>query len=232
MKKYYKKILLILCIGLFLVLLRFFGIYKYINFQTLKENRAFLQTYVNDHYWFSVLIYISLYILVIAASIPIGSALTLISGFLFGVFWGVIYTNIGATIGAACTFLIVRYLARDLFERKFHNKLAKFNENIKTYGANYLLLARFIVVIPFVLVNIFAALTRIPLSTFIWTTSIGIIPGSVVYAYAGREIININSIKDIFSLKILMVFLVLILLGLLSIFAKKYQKIINKILKR
>lgn len=228
MKNNYKKkaILIILIIAL-IIFLRFIGIENYINFQIIQNNREYLLSLVNKNYFISALIFVVIYILSTALFLPVAIPLTLTGGFLFGVFIAVILVNIGATIGAACTFLIVRYLLGNFIQAKYADKLNKFNNNIELYGANYLLLARFIALIPFFVINLLAGLTKIPLKTFIWTTSVGIIPGSIIYAYAGRQIIGINSLNEIFSPKIIIAFLLLVLFGLLSI-AIKYKKI-NKI---
>ncbi|MEV8657395.1 hypothetical protein AB0071_25835, partial [Klebsiella pneumoniae] len=39
---------------------------------------------------------------------------------------------------------------------------------------------------PFWLVNLAPAFFSIPVRTYVWTTAVGVIPGAVVYAYAGR----------------------------------------------
>lgn len=223
MKKYYKKVLLVLLVISIVIFLKLLRIENYINLENFKENRDDLLTFVRNNYWTSVLTYIFLYIFAAATALPVVALLSLIGGFLFGVLLSVIYTNIGATLGAVFTLLIFRYLLRDIVQKKFHNKLIKFNENIRSYGTNYLLLSRFIPVIPFFLVNMLAAITNIPLSTFSWTTSLGIIPGSIVYAYAGSQIININSIKDIFSQKVILAFLLLIAVALIPLFLKRYK---------
>ena len=56
-----------------------------------------------------------------------------------------------------------------------------FQEN----AANYLLFLRLVPLFPFWLVNLAPAFFGIKLKTFLWTTFIGIIPGSFVYAQAG-----------------------------------------------
>jgi len=57
---------------------------------------------------------------------------------------------------------------------------------MKKHGGHlYLLTLRLMPVFPFFLINILTGLINIPLRTFIWTTSLGIIPGSLVYAFAG-----------------------------------------------
>ena len=74
-------------------------------------------------------------------------------------------------------------------------------------GASYLLTLRLIPVFPFFLINFLAGLTKVPLRTFLWTTSLGIIPGTVVFAFAGQQLGSINSPADILSKKVIAAFL-------------------------
>ena len=71
------------------------------------------------------------------------------------------------------------------------------------------------------LVNFLSGVTRVDLKSFIITTSIGIIPGSFVYTYAGSQLAHIDSIGDIFTKEILMAFILLGLLTLLPVIIKK-----------
>lgn len=223
MKAQYVKFLLAFFLIIFLfIVFQFIGIQDYINITTLKANRIYLLDIVRNHYWIAVTVYITLYILVSALSLPIAAPLTLISGFLFDVIPAVLYTNIGATIGATITFILFRYFFGSTFQRKYSEKLATFNKNVELYGTEYLLLVRFIAIIPFFLVNILAGLTKIPIKTFIITTSLGIIPGSLAYAYAGKQIITINTVRDVFSPRVVIAFVILILFSLASIIIKKW----------
>jgi uncharacterized membrane protein YdjX (TVP38/TMEM64 family) len=76
------------------------------------------------------------------------------------------------------------------------------------------LAVRIIPVLPFFTVNYLVGLTRIPLKTFLWTTSLGMFPGSLVYAYAGLQLGSINRPEDMLSPSILAV---LALLGLFTL---------------
>lgn len=221
MNSFAKKIFFLLFIITVILLLRFSRLTEYLNFATLKAHREYLFDFVQAHYVSSVLGYIITYILVTACSLPVAVPLTLIGGFLFGVVGATIYINIGATIGATILFLLFRYFLGKTVQEKYHTQLATFNENIDTYGVNYLILARLVVFIPFFLVNILAGLTRIPVKTFILTTSFGIIPGTAVYAFAGREIGSINAIRDILSGRVVVAFMLLIGISLGSILVKK-----------
>jgi len=219
-----KKFIVALIILGIIMVLRFSSITEWMSLAQLKAHRDYLQQVVSQHYLLSVICYISLYIAAVAFSMPVGVVLTLAGGFLFGVIAGVFYANIGATLGATIAFLLVRYLIGETIQQKYAVQLAQFNKAMKRYGKNYLLVIRFIAVIPFFLVNILVGLTNLPLWTFMWTTAIGILPGSLVYTFAGQQLNEIESLRDVFSLKILLAFLLLALLALLPILVTYMQQ--------
>ena len=84
---------------------------------------------------------------------------------------------------------------------------------------------RLIPAFPFFLVNLVSGLTRVNLGTYIIATSIGIIPGSFVFAFAGKQLGSINSLGEIASPPVLMAFS---LLGLLALMPIAYRKFIEK----
>jgi len=219
-----KKFIVALIILGIIIVLQFLPITEWMSLTQLKAHRDYLQQVVSEHYLLSVICYISLYITAVAFSIPVGVLLTLAGGFLFGVIAGLFYANIGATLGATISFLLVRYLIGKTIQQKYAAQLAKFNKVMKLYGKNYLLVIRFIAVIPFFLVNILVGLTNLSLWTFIWTTAIGILPGSLVYTFAGQQLNEIESLRDIFSFNILLAFFFLALLALLPIIAMYMQQ--------
>jgi uncharacterized membrane protein YdjX (TVP38/TMEM64 family) len=122
-----------------------------------------------------------------------------VAGFLFGVVEASVYVNLAATAGATLAFLSSRYLIGNWIQERFRAHLAGFNSEIRRYGSNYLFLLRVVPVMPFFLVNYLAGITAIPLGKFILFTTAGTLPGSVVYAYAGRRIAEIESPDDLLS---------------------------------
>ena len=61
--------------------------------------------------------------------------------------------------------------------------------------------------------------------TYVAATALGIIPGSFVYAYAGRQLGTLNSLKEIASPKVLLAFTLLGLLALIPMVYKKLTKL-------
>lgn len=217
-----RLVLFLLFVGTIL-LFRYMGVGSYINLTWFKAQREELKLMVQEHYWRAVLAYIVFYIFSVAFSIPIAAVLTVAGGFLFGTIRGTIYANVGATIGSTGAFLIVRHLIGTAIQRRYQAQLAYFNREMQLYGRSYLLLVHFIAVIPFFLVNTFAGLTQVSTWTFIWTTSVGILPASLVYAFAGKQLQEINSLKDIFSFNIILAFVLLALLAIVPMAIKRVR---------
>ncbi len=211
----------LLFIGL-IIALRFTGIGDYFTLAGLQETRIQLMAFVDMHYIASVFMFIGVYISIVMLALPLASLCTLASGFLFGVIPGTIYTNIGATSGASLFFLLVRYSFGSAVQTRYKDKLRRFNQEMELYGILYLITIRFVAVIPFFVANLLIGLTRVPFWTFVWTTSVGIIPGTLVFAFAGQQLTTISSLQDIFSFNIVLAFVLLMLLALLPVLAKKF----------
>jgi len=130
--------------------------------------------------------------------------------------------NVGATTGATLAFLTARYLLRDWVERKFGDRLEPIQAGFAKNAFSYLLTLRLIPIFPFFLVNLVSGLTRVNLGAYVVATALGIIPGTFVYAYAGRQLGTINSLKEIASPNVLLAFT---LLGLLALVPVLYRRI-------
>ncbi len=205
-----------------IVVLRFSGAVDQLTLAALQEKRLHLMELVNAHYWRSSLMYIGLYIGVVVLALPLAALATIAGGFLFGVLPGTIFANIGATTGATIFFLMVRHLFGNTLQAAHKEKFTWFNQEMERHGIVYLVAIHLIAVIPFFVVNLLIGMTQVPLRTFIWTTSLGIIPGTLVYAFAGQQLAKITSLRDIFSLPILLAFCLLAALAMVPIFAKQY----------
>jgi uncharacterized membrane protein YdjX (TVP38/TMEM64 family) len=196
-----------------------------LSFENLKQHRDALLVFVQDRYWLSVASFIATYIVATALSLPAGLVLTLAGGFLFGALAGVFYVMIGATTGATVAFLLARYVLGKRLQEKYRDALKKFNEEFERNGIHYLLTLRLIPVFPFFLINFLAGLTRVPLQTFVWTTAVGIMPATTVFAFAGRQLGTIAAASDLLTGKTALVFAAL---GFLAIAPAIYKKVIAK----
>ena len=216
------KIVILGILGLGLGAFFYFDVGQYFSLEAVKANRKALLDYTDENFTAAVVLYVAVYILQTAFSLPGGAIMTLTGGFLFGSILGTIFVNIGATTGATLAFLAARYVLRDWVERKFGKRIEPIQAGFAQNAFSYLLTLRLIPAFPFFLVNLVSGLTRIPLGTYVIGTSIGIIPGSFVYAFAGRQLGSINSLAEIASPPVLLAFTFLGLLALVPILHRKF----------
>lgn len=206
-----------------IISIRFSPVAQFLSIATLLDQRDNLRILVQNSYALSVLIYILSYTVLSALSFPGAAIVTMAGGFLFGTGWGTVFSNLGATSGGCFAFLIARYLVGKPLQERYQEKFVKFNNEFKKNGAAYLLTMRLIAVLPFFIANILASMTEVSLKTFLWTTMLGIIPGSFVYAYAGAQLNYITAPKDIFSRNVIVSFIFLITLSIIPIIIKKLR---------
>jgi uncharacterized membrane protein YdjX (TVP38/TMEM64 family) len=112
------------------------------------------------------------------------------NGMIYGPVWGTVITWIGAMLGAATAFGLVRLLGRPFVHRvlssRHQQQLALWSQE---HGASALLSARLIPVIAFNLINYAAALTEISWWTFLWATGIGILPLTILLNVLGDQML-------------------------------------------
>jgi uncharacterized membrane protein YdjX (TVP38/TMEM64 family) len=203
-----------------------YGLDHYLTFEHFKKNKELFLHFVNEHYFISVILFI-IYFISTAFFVPGAIVGTIAGGFLYGVIMATLYVNIGSTLGATSAFLLSRHMIGKWIQQKYRNQLDLFNRDIEQHGSNYLFTLRIIPILPFFLTNFLAGLTRISVMRFTVTTSLGMLPGSVVYSYAGQKVSEINSPGDITSPTLLTTLLLLALFALLPVLAYHVKKLLG-----
>jgi uncharacterized membrane protein YdjX (TVP38/TMEM64 family) len=132
----------------------------------------------------------AVYALVYAACIVLfvpASILTLGAGLIFGVAKGTVIVVIGASLGAALSFLLARTILRHRIEAMTagNAKFRALDRAISREGGKIVLLVRLAVVFPFTYTNYAFGLTGVRFGPYLATTLIGIIPGTLAFVYIG-----------------------------------------------
>ncbi|MGI9501435.1 MAG: TVP38/TMEM64 family protein [Geminicoccaceae bacterium] len=162
------------------------GLHNYLTFDSLREHRETLLSLVDQHTALAPLVFIAIYAVATAMSLPGGLILTIGGGFLFGTWLGGLYVIIGATLGATIIFLIAKTALGDMLKQKAGPWVAKMEAGFKENEFSYMLILRLVPLFPFWLVNLVPAFLGVSLSTYVIATFVGIIPGSFAYASAGN----------------------------------------------
>jgi len=216
-----KKKLLLLALFVLIGSFFYFDLAHYLSLDYFKsQQQAIIQFYQTNPYY-SAAIFMGIYILVTALSLPGAAVMTLAGGAIFGLVEGTIWVSFASTIGATLAFLVSRTLLRESVQKKFADSLKSINAGIEKEGAFYLFGLRLVPLFPFFVINLVMGLTPIKTRQFFFVSQIGMLPGTAVYVYAGTQLGQIESLAGILSPGLIFAFA---LLGIFPIMAKKFME--------
>ena len=195
----YKRLIPVGVLVLGLVAFFVFDLDRFLSFEALRENRATLLNWVDTYGIVAALIYMLIYAVAIAFSLPGGAVLTITGGFLFGSALGTVCVVFAATAGATALFLIAKTSFGDTLRAKAGPALQRMQDGFQEGALSYLLVLRLVPLFPFFLVNLVPAFLGVSLRVYVIGTFIGIIPGTFVFASAGATLGNVFDQGEEFS---------------------------------
>lgn len=169
---------------------------------------------------FSPIVFIGLMVIqIMFAPIP-GHIIYLASGYLFGIVGGIVYGTVGLILGTFLAVYLSRYLGRPFVESLVSKEnLKRFDEIAGEYG----LLTIFVLFLlpgpPDDALCFIAGLTNIDIKYLILVIAAARVPGLVAMVLAGETLASSHLITF---------FIIIAIVGVLSILALKYRKEIVK----
>ena len=190
-----------------------------------------LLDFIENKFFSSLILFTIIYVVSIAISLPIGSFLTFIGGYIFGAYYGFFSVIIGATVGALILFMIIKVgILRTI--GSIHQKSELINKikfGIDKNIWSYLFFIRFFPIFPFWFVNIAPAILGVRFLPYSVTTFFGIMPGSLSIILIGSGVEDIVNKKVDFTWSFsdhkffFIGLLILSLISILPIFLKKFN---------
>jgi len=220
-----KKIILLGIISGLATLFFIFDLGQYLDLDYVKSQQIAIGDFYADQPLTAILAYALIYITVTALSLPGAAIMTLAGGAVFGLTIGTITISFASTIGATLAFLVARYLLRDVVQRRYGERLTTINQGIENDGALYLFTLRLIPIFPFFIINLLMGITPIRTWRYYLVSQLGMLPATIVYVNAGKQLGLIESPGDILSPELLLSFA---LLGLFPLVAKKSMELIRR----
>jgi len=177
MKNYWKWIVLFLIVAALIVA------------SVLLPVKDWIRSFIN---WvqqlgpLGVVVFIVAYALATVLFLP-GWIFTVGAGLIYGIVGGTLVALTGAVIGATLAFIVARYFVRKNIEdyAKKNPRFQAIDEAIGKNGWKIIGLLRLSPLIPFNLSNYFYGITAVSLKAYIAISAVGMIPGTLLYAYLG-----------------------------------------------
>lgn len=208
---------LLLAVALAVTLFLVSGGAQWLSLDALKAARESLAQMVAERPLQSALLFMALYVGVVAMSLPGAAVMTLAGGALFGFVRGVLLVSISATVGATLAMLLARFVARDWVRRRFPAAVATVDRGMAKGGDFYHLSLRLAPVFPFFLINLAMGLTLVPVLRYAAVTMAGALPGTLAFVAAGTALSRVERISDVLSPALLGA---LVLLAAMPLFGK------------
>ena len=169
-----RRIVLLLALGLTALLL--FFVAEHFLGERLNLDPESLRTWLDDRGRAAPMIFMLMMIAAIVFS-PIPSVpLDIAAGLAFGLFWGTIYTLVGAELGATIAFLLARRLGRPGLERWAGDSAVRAVDRFADrVGWRGVAIMRLIPLFNFDWVSYAAGLSRMPIVSFMTATLLGMV---------------------------------------------------------
>lgn len=218
----------LLLLGLSIILV--FGGMDYISIEFLKTHKENFKQFIDNEFLFSAIVFILIYATTTACSIPGAAILSLLSGYLYGVAFGTVFSLTGATIGACVLYFAARTALGHLLKSRSGSAVLTMQDGFRRNAFYYMLFLRLVPIFPFFLVNLVPAFLKVRFTTYFFASVIGMFPGSLVFSLTGVGLDKILLNSEGVSMASLVsdeLMFGLLGLGVLSILPVFYKWILN-----
>lgn len=150
-----------------------------------------LQTLIRQSGSFGYSLYILLFIIATLFLLP-GSILVIAGGIVFGPLLGTLLSLIAATLASSCSFLLARWLGRDLLLKYVGHShtFQAIEKGIARNGIDFLILTRLIPLFPYNIQNYAYGLTTIAFWPYTLISALTTLPGIVIYTVMASDLAN------------------------------------------
>ena len=183
------------CLFLYFILSKF-SFQEITSYEFIKNNRDYFYELRQTNLFFLGIVFIFFAAIWVFAA-GFGSPLALFAGFIFGKWFGLLFAVIGMTIGATLLYIFANFFLKEMIRDKFLNRFKQLEEKFKKSEFLYLLIYRFVGGIPFQIQNVLPCIFDVKVSSFFWSTLLGMIPSLfiVISIGSGLEEIIDNNLK-------------------------------------
>ena len=134
-----------------------------------------------------------------------GAVMTIAGGLAFGALRGSVYSLLGAEAGALVAFAAGRFLGRSFVQRVVGGRFEKLLAHIGRHGFQIIFYLRLVPLIPYNALNLLAGASPITFRDYFWASAIGMVPGTILFAFLGDALWHPASPRFFFALGLIAV---------------------------
>lgn len=149
-------------------------------------------------------IYMLLYAFGPSLLVP-GAVMTIAGGLAFGTLWGSVYSLLGADAGALVAFAAGRFLGQSFVRSIVGTRFEKMMGRIERHGFQIIFYLRLVPIIPYNALNLLAGASPITFRDYFWASMIGMVPGTILFAFLGDALWHPTSPRFFLALALIAV---------------------------
>ncbi|MEX0623561.1 TVP38/TMEM64 family protein [Saccharospirillum sp.] len=135
------------------------------------------------------------YVVALLLAFPL-TLLVVLTGLLFGPWWGFIYAALGSLSSSMVTFWVGHLLGRDALEHYGGKHLKTLSGYMSERGIRAMILINLLPLAPFTFTNLMAGAFDMPFGRYMLGSTIGIIPGLALVTVLGGQVSRILQAQD------------------------------------
>lgn len=143
--------------------------------------------------------YVLLYVMMTIVVLP-STPLNLVGGAMFGPWWGLAWTSIGALLAAIVSFTFTRTIGRKAIAQRLAGRWQAMDAEVQNGGLFYLFAIRLVPVMPYGLVNFAAGLTAVSFKDYLLGTALGTVPSVLPFVLLGSYGMRAVQTRDVLPL--------------------------------
>lgn len=188
-----RKKLLTLMIFVAIIAIGWYVARQHFALETIAVHEARLRATLVERPLTSFLVGLLAYIAL--SFFPPTAGKAVVFGWLFGLCRGILLANFGLTIAAIVMFLVSRYVLHETLRSRFGEHMVRLDKAIETDGAYYLFALRMMHA-PYTFLSYAMGTTSLKTRSFWWATQVGLLPGNVLFIYAGTQLPTLQEVSD------------------------------------
>jgi uncharacterized membrane protein YdjX (TVP38/TMEM64 family) len=224
LRRFGPLVLVALALGAFYA----FGLNTTFSARGLAEHYEQTLAWRAAHPVISALMFVAIYVGVVAISAPASLWLSVPGGLLFGWLGGGALSWLASTLGATIAFLVARTAIDPAKISRKESRYARFKAGFERNAFSYIIILR-LMPLPFFVVNMAAGAFHVKTRTFALASAIGLIPASFLFAALGEsagDILKAGGVLDMGFFKdpkIIAVFVGFASLALLPLLVSRFR---------
>ena len=162
------------------------------SYEFIRLNKDIIQKYKSENFLFltfAFFVFSIVWVLFLGFAMP----LLLLSGFVFGKWWGISIVLTSTTIGATLLYMLVGFFFRETIKQKLAPKFSKLKEFFMKNDILYFMSFRFIGGggAPYAVQNVLPILFNMSIKNYVIATFVGSMPSMFVTVALGSGIENV-----------------------------------------